>query len=554
MLKRLVVFLSLSVFSLVACEMVARWVYGRVQGHPVDFRPVDARKRELLAEAIALGPSADPAVPSDPWALHPYLGVLRDPAVALEPPPGDPGLPVSAFGFVDDKSPIVEASPDRLVVGLFGGAVAWRVSKDGAAAIEAALARVPALRGRKLVLVRTAIDGGKQPQQLLALTWLLSLGAHFDAVVDLDGYDEVVVAVRANAARGVNLAYPGGWDLQFARFQDPVRGRLDGEIATMTRLRGWWAEAFLLPQLRSSALATLVWRAGDDAIARKTVDRRLELADRGGQLDQRRHSFAEHGPPQAYPSEDAMMADLVRVWRESSLQMHRLAAANGILYFHFLQPTPYFPGSKPMTAAERRVALLPDGIEARSVARAYPMLRDAALDLRAAGVRFHDLSGAFEGQEAPLFVDQDGRINERGAAILGRRVGEAMAHEWRGREEVEARAGAEAEAARQEAVGSPVSTSTEPPPGPAAVGPSPRPLTEEATPAPEPTPEPPVEPSAGLPTDDSAEEPSQEPTPTAVRVRRGPPDPEVAPAGARRNADPELAPGGPRQPEPWPPT
>ena len=62
MLKRLVVFLSLSVFSLVACEMVARWVYGRVQGHPVDFRPVDARKRELLAEAIALGPSADPAV------------------------------------------------------------------------------------------------------------------------------------------------------------------------------------------------------------------------------------------------------------------------------------------------------------------------------------------------------------------------------------------------------------------------------------------------------------------------------------------------------------
>ena len=73
------------------------------------------------------------------------------------------------------------------------------------------------------------------------------------------------------------------------------------------------------------------------------------------------------------------------MWRESSLQMNRLAAANGILYFHFLQPTPHFPGSKPMGEIERRAAVREGGPEARAIGQAYPMMRDASLDLREAG-------------------------------------------------------------------------------------------------------------------------------------------------------------------------
>ena len=197
------------------------------------------------------------------------------------------------------------------------------------------------------------------------------------------------------------------------------------------------SETFLLPPLRSSAIATLVWRAGDEAIAGKTVDRRMELADHEGQLDQQRRSFARNGPDRAVLPDDALRAEIVRVWRESSLQMNRLAAANGILYFHFLQPTPHFPGSKPMGEAERRAALREGGIEVRAVGQAYPMMRNASLDLREAGVRFHDLSGAFQGIEAQVYLDPDGRVNERGAAILGKRIGEAMARDWAGRDEVQ---------------------------------------------------------------------------------------------------------------------
>ncbi|MFM8410921.1 MAG: hypothetical protein ACKOCT_11650 [Alphaproteobacteria bacterium] len=565
MLKRLVVFLTLCVLAIAACETVARWVYGRVQGQGVDFGPVNARKRELVAEAIALGSRTDPAVPTDPWTLHPYLGVVRDPAVPEPSRTGDPGLPVSPMGFLDDKSPILAPSPREVVVGVFGGAVAWRTSKDGASAIEASLARVPSLRGRKPVFVRAAIDGGKQPQQLLAFAWLLSLGAHFDAIVEIDGFDEAVVPLRSNLARGVDPTYPGGWDLQVAKLEDPVRGRLNGEIATMTRLRGWWAETFLLPPLRSSAIATLVWRGGDDAIARKTIDRRMELADHEGQLDQERKSFARNGPERTARPEEAQRAEIVRVWRESSLQMHRLAAANGILYFHFLQPTPHFPGSKPMGEAERRAALREGGVEARAVAQAYPMMRDASLDLREAGVRFHDLSGAFQGIEAQVYLDPDGRVNERGAAILGRRVGEAMTRDWAGRDEVLARARGDADAADRaraaaaaaavegmEALAEPGASPTVSPPAP---GPTPSPAPGAA-----------MDPGSGEqaavrgPPDDSTlpEAPSPGVSTTPRPVRRRPPadpelvhraprptgDPELERPGRARRGDPELAPEG----------
>ncbi len=549
MLKRLVVFLSLAALSVAACEAVARWVYGRVQGHPVDFGPVDARKRELVAEAIALGTRTDPAVPVDPWALHPYLGVMRDPAVPEPARAGDPGLPVSPMGFVDDESPIVARSPREVVVGVFGGAAAWRASKDGAAAIEAALARVPGLRGRKAVFVRAAIDGGKQPQQLLAFAWLLSLGAHFDAIVEIDGFDEAVVPLRSNLARGVDPGYPGGWDLQVAKLEDPVRGRLDGEIATMTRLRGWWARTFLLPPLRSSAIATLAWRAGDEAIAGWTVDRRMELADHEGQLDQERRSFARNGPDRPAASEAELREEIVRVWRESSLQMHRLATANGILYFHFLQPTPHFPGSKPMGDAERRAALREGGIEARAVGQAYPAMRDAAPGLREAGVRFHDLSGVFEGTEAQVYVDPDGRLNERGAAVLGRRVGEAMARGWTDREQVLARSRGETEEIEQarEATVESGGEGVEPSPAP-----SPSPLLEPAsTPVASPT-----DAGEGARPDGAREEaearPGGVPAPTVRPTpRREPRDPELAPAAPRPTGDPELeSPGRGRGPDP----
>ena len=47
---------------------------------------------------------------------------------------------------------------------------------------------------------------------------------------------------------------------------------------------------------------------------------------------------------------------LVGVWQNSSIELARLSEANGIGYFHFLQPNQYDEGAKKMGVEERRLA------------------------------------------------------------------------------------------------------------------------------------------------------------------------------------------------------
>lgn len=428
MLRWIAVRLVVIALALVACEGAARGVYLLAAGRPIDLSAVDDRRRHLAAEGRALD-AADPGTAArDGRIPHPYLGVVGDPARAGEdgsPPSAGP----SAFGFRDDKVPVLPASEDDVIVGILGGTMAGRVSRDGLDALVAELARVPVLRERRIVPVRLALDGGKEPQQLIALAWLLSLGAHFDALVTLDGFEEVAMPMSANLPRDVHPSFPSAWPDVLGRLEDPALARHVGEIAAITRIRGWWAELFDRPVLGASALGTLLWRAGDDLLAQRAVERRVALAAARGQFEGTR-DHALRGPPPVRGDEGTTTGELVRIWVEATAQVAALCRANGIRCLNALQPSPYFPGSKPMAADERRLALREDGAAARAVRDAYPLMRDAAPELERRGVVFLDLTGAFEGHEAPIYVDADGGINGEGARILGRRIGEALARLW----------------------------------------------------------------------------------------------------------------------------
>jgi hypothetical protein len=364
-------------------------------------------------------------------ALHPYVGFVYDPAF-------DPqgmrtqhrGLPVSPFGFVDDKWPVLPESDDTVVVGIFGGSMAWWVSKEGAEALLGELSQIPELRDKRIVLVRVALGGFKQPQQLMALTYLLSLGAHFDIVINLDGFNEVALTAESNVKHRVFPFYPRDWATLVGELDDPMVTRLAGEITALTRLRGYWAEAFLLPGLRSTAITTLLWRAVDGALGQLTAARRLDLAAYEGQLDPEQRRFASHGPLLRYRDADEVYADIARVWQESSLQMHRIARANRARYYHFLQPNQYVEGAKPMLPDERKVALREGSEYGASVARAYPQLLARGDELTQRGVRFHDLTKIFAGIGKPLYIDDCCHVSGEGNAMIGRRIGEIIADDF----------------------------------------------------------------------------------------------------------------------------
>jgi len=340
--------------------------------------------------------------------VHPYLGFVQHPD--LNPNTSPQGFPMH------DPLPVSRA-PDRLVVGVFGGSFAAGLSLDARDLLVAALEPL----GREVVVVNLAVGGYKQPQQLLALAWALSLGSEFDIVLNIDGFNEVVLPVVNNLAHGVHPYYPRAWDQRVAGFLTPDSARRLASLTVATDSRAAWARWFLDWRLDRSVVACLLWRTRDLALERESA--RLARA-----LDEARAAgvagFLAHGPAMDMPSDpDRLYDTLAGQWHTCSLQMHRLCEANGIRYYHFLQPNQYVEGSKPMRREERSVAVTEDHFYRPSVVGGYPWLSRHGAQLAAEGVRFSDLTMIFSGIERPIYVDDCCHVDRFGYRMIADEFG-----------------------------------------------------------------------------------------------------------------------------------
>ena len=156
-------------------------------------------------------PRAIVAAVNDPaWRprAHPYFGFVYvpDPGAQLY------GLYVNNHAFVQSAA-YVKANPlccdfpakrtDKhdFIIGIFGGSVA----AGFAVATQEARDFQP-IDGRNVRVLNFASGGYKQPQQLLVLSYFLSLGQTFDAIINIDGFNELLT----DGQRGPDLSMPGG--------------------------------------------------------------------------------------------------------------------------------------------------------------------------------------------------------------------------------------------------------------------------------------------------------------------------------------------------------
>lgn len=85
-----------------------------------------------------------------------------------------------------------------MLVGIFGGSVARQCCDQGAPRLAALLEWSPRFAGREVVPLCLGHEGYKQPEQLLVLAYLLSLGQQFDLVINIDGFNEVALGTYNN--------------------------------------------------------------------------------------------------------------------------------------------------------------------------------------------------------------------------------------------------------------------------------------------------------------------------------------------------------------------
>jgi hypothetical protein len=343
--------------------------------------------------------------------LHPYFGYVVDPRA--------PGI--NPYGFFK-APPLTTRTPDRLVIGFFGGSVADQVFSLGRAALIETLEASPQFAGRKVEVISTALGGYKQPQQLLVLAGLLALGAQFDVVVALDGFNEVDGAAD-NVQDGVNPYYPHNWHLHARQALDPAAQALMGQVQTAREQRAALRRRFARPALVHSALWLWVWEVLDRRQAAQ-LNRTMHALDAALAGAQRAPQVS--GPPLQFADQEAMFTDFVEVWARASLEMHNLCRGQGIEFLQFLQPNQYFEGSKVLNEAERRSAWNPDVAEAGRVAQGYPLLVRRGAELGEQGVDFHDLTMLFAAESETLYSDSCCHYTQRGADMVARAIAQAI--------------------------------------------------------------------------------------------------------------------------------
>lgn len=402
-----------------ACAVVLVVVLGVELGSALLLRTVDEAEltRRLADATISSTPeqTGDPAAPRvlAREVLHPYLGYVRRPDAAVL----DAELSVEALGFPHGGPFVTAADPRKLVIGVFGGSVAQLFVEAGGP--QQAFARHAA--GREIVVVSAAQGGYKQPQQLLALVYLLSLGMHFDAVLLLDGFNEVALPIVDNVALGTFPFFPREWGTRVAPLDVATDVRsLIGEIAFRRELRRTIATSFQASPLQHSRFASLLWLVLDRFTTARIDERRQALqALRPASLE-----YLGTGP--RWPTGgDELYRDLAEIWKRSAQQMDAICRANDIRFFHFLQPNQYVLRSKRM-APEEAGAVDETHRYVAGVRKGYPHLLRAGNELRAAGIPFHDLTNVFADTREAVYQDECCHVNARGNAILADAIAAAI--------------------------------------------------------------------------------------------------------------------------------
>lgn len=384
----------------------------------------DVPSRQALREELSASAAAERAEPEkgpeqaplwmENHMLHPYTGYVGNPTTIYAG-----GRLYTKYGF---PGPPLPADPegDDYIIAITGGSVAMSFYYNGSRPLRKALMASGEFEGKTIRFVCLALQGFKQPQQLMALTYMLAQGQRFDMVINLDGFNEVVLPVVDNFSAGVSPIYPRSWNLY-------ALDRLGGETLTLIarqeiirQERAGLRRLLSVPILKwsNAALAVVALLDERKARAQNEVGWRLRQALEGSSPRPEIQGPAYDAP---LASANEALARSVSIWQTCSIQMHWLCAANGVRYAHFLQPNQYVPDSKKFTEAERREAYR-EGPYRDAAMAGYPYLAASGEMLREAGVAFTDLTDVYVGVSERIYVDDCCHVNELGNRLLAQRI------------------------------------------------------------------------------------------------------------------------------------
>ena len=359
--------------------------------------------------------------------IHPYVGFVENPKSKKHQlnflPVSEPVNELGYFG----PMPLMagQKKESDFVVAITGGSVAAELYLYSREHLRFALAASALLRGKRIHFVSLALGGMKQPQQLLAVTYLVALGYKFDMVINIDGFNEAVLPLAENIKAGVYPFFPRKWHLYAAKALPLSAAVTMSAIASNRQRLDQWQRLASHSWFKRSNFVALVFGLYDQSAQRELM--RLESILEDSYLSDKL-AYQQSGPIYKYAGDEQTIAESVDLWAESSEILSQTASVAGYRYYHFLQPNQYVPDSKPFSSAEHANALLPESHELRKITDSgYRRLMESGRGLPRKGINYYDLTMLFANDEQTLYKDPCCHLNQAGSDILASRVGSIIA-------------------------------------------------------------------------------------------------------------------------------
>lgn len=368
--------------------------------------------------------------PSAHWVIHPFRGVSPRPLG----PTDVPGVNYNVLG-IHSREPDPRLLPeDELVVGIFGGSVARGLALTSHWAIKEAM-EVSLGQGRAIRVVNFGVSGYKQPQQVNLLAELILLETPLDVVVNVDGFNEVVLS-RANALKARHPLYPDYdfWTSALGTTTGSLSNRQIQLLARTQRQRQKFIEI-------GEALAASPWK-GLAAVEAAVGWRALEASGNALLAEQEMRQLPIRKlEDDLWHVDDPCLVDAdtcwdlyFGIWQRSSRLMAQVAEHGGARYFHVLQPNQYVEGSKTqLHEQELAVAWQPNHPWSRWAREGYSGLRETGRELASEGELYLDATQIYRSSKDMDYGDSCCHMTHEGyrklAVKIGSWVGEVLSAE-----------------------------------------------------------------------------------------------------------------------------
>jgi hypothetical protein len=259
---------------------------------------------------------------------------------------------------------------------------------------------------------------------------MLSRGAEFDLLINIDGFNDIAVPSSEYKRSGLHPSYPRSWDFRIGRENSPEfmdmyvrKNKLNDSAVNAARLANKRI-------LRYSPAVNLAWMLRHSSIQNRQAELSTELAQLKSSVRPREFMVEELGPEWNFTNWNEFNERSIELWMRSSFQINAVAKAQGTRYFHFLQPNQYVEGSKELTPREQKIAILKGVGYGERYRQAYPMLSEKSSWLVNNGVDYTDLSDIYSAESGNIYIDNCCHVNKKGSDLIISAVAKHIGDQW----------------------------------------------------------------------------------------------------------------------------